>query len=431
MRRLGFRRVGRVVFMIALCAAPPSVAAAAADAPQPGGGGSGFRLVTTDQGTVTLRLLSYLRFLDQTSLDPTYTDSFGSTSDIDRRRDVHLNKMNIQFMGWVKDPKLHYLAYVWTAGTSQGLAAQVVVGGNLAYTFSPLFALGGGIGSLPGVRTTEGTFPYWLSMDNRLIADEFFRPSYTMGVWAEGDVGERAHYQFMLGNNLSQFGVDASQLDPGLNTVSMALKWFPTTGEYGPRSAQGDFEHHEELATRLAAHFTASQEDRQGQPDTEAFENVQIRLSDGNVIFEPDLFAPGVQVNDATYHMFALDAGAKRGGFALEGEYYWRWVDDLEGPGVNTLPFDSFNDDGFQILASAMAIPSTFQVYTSFSTVFGEYGEPWDLRAGFNAFPWKDREVWWNVEYLYTHRSPVGSNSLPYLVGGTGGAFRADFIVNF
>jgi hypothetical protein len=33
--------------------------------------------------------------------------------------------------------------------------------------------------SLPGTRSVEGNFPFWLGIDTRLIADEFFRPSYT------------------------------------------------------------------------------------------------------------------------------------------------------------------------------------------------------------------------------------------------------------
>ena len=203
--------------------------------------------------------------------------------------------MNIQLLGWILSRKFRYLAYVWTSNVSQGLGAQVVVGGNLTYTFNKYFALGGGIGALPGVRATEGNFPVWLTVDNRLIGDEFFRPSYTMGVWAKGSIVSGLEYQVMLGNNLSQLGVDAGQLDDGLNTWSGALVWMPTTGEFGTLEGFGDFDRHEEWATRIGARYTRSDENFQGQPDTEAFENVQIRLSDGNIIFTPNLFGDGIQ----------------------------------------------------------------------------------------------------------------------------------------
>jgi len=169
------------------------------------------------------------------------------------------------------------------------------------------------------VRATEGNFPFWLTADNRLIADEFFRPSYTQGIWARGKVVDRISYRVMLGNNLSQLGVDAGQLDDGLNTLAAALIWLPTTGEFGTRGGFGDFDAHQEPATRIAAHFTRSDEDRQGQPMSDAFENVTIRLSDGNPIFKSSLFGPGIQVHNATYQMFCADGGVKYRGFSLDG----------------------------------------------------------------------------------------------------------------
>ena len=130
----------------------------------------------------------------------------------------------------------------------------------------------------------------------------------------------------MLGNNLSPLGVDAGQLDSGLNTVSMVVSWEPL-GSYG--LGFGDYEEHESLVSRLGLHFTRSDEDSQGQPDSDTFDNTQIRLSDGSVIFEPDLFGDGVQVREVSYQMLALDGGVKLRGYALEGELYYRWLDDF------------------------------------------------------------------------------------------------------
>ena len=39
--------------------------------------------------------------------------------------------------------------------------------GNLSYTFNRHISLGGGITSLPAVRSTEGQFPYWLGREPR------------------------------------------------------------------------------------------------------------------------------------------------------------------------------------------------------------------------------------------------------------------------
>ena len=236
----------------------------------------------------------------------------------------------------------------------------------------------------------------------------------------------------MLGNNLSQFGVDAGQIDDELNTVAMALRWYPTTGEFGYRSGFGDYDEHQSVATRLGGHYTRSDETSQGQPNTDAFENVQIRLSDGSVIFKPGLFGSGIQIQEATYQMFSMDAGAKLRGFSLEGEYYWRRVDNLIGPGVaDGLSFDALRDDGFQVQASAMLLPKSLQLFTGGSKVFGEYGDPWDYRLGLNWYPWENQVIWWGFEYIYTDRSPVGGSSLPYIVGGNGNIFHTSFVLNF
>ena len=404
---------------------------AAKDSPGAYTPNAGFKLVKADMGELNLKIYSYVRYLNQMGLDDSYINHYGTTTVLDPRQDILLNKVNIQFWGWLFDPKFRYLFYVWTNNTAQGLGAQVVVGGSLSYALSKHFVLGGGVGALPGVRSTEGSFPFWLTNDNRYIADEFFRPSYTMGLWARGTIVDSLEYAVMLGNNLSQLGIDAGQLDASLSTLSAALKWYPTTGEYGLNDNFGDFENHRQAATRLGVHLTRSPEDRQGQPDTEAFENVQIRVSDGAVIFEPGVFGLGIQLDNATYNMAGLDAGVKYRGFSLEGEYYWRLVTDFQGRGVENLTFDRLKDNGFQVQASAMVIPSRLQVYSGFSKVFGEYGDPWDLRLGANYHPWKNHAVRFNLEYIHLYKSPVGGLSLPYQVGGTGDILYANLEVNF
>jgi arginine/ornithine N-succinyltransferase beta subunit len=80
----------------------------------------------------------------------------------------------------------------------QGQGAQVVVAGNLTYTVSKHLRFTGGIMSLPGVRSTEGNYPFWLSVDNRMIADEYMRPSYTSGLQARGEIIKKLTYSVML-----------------------------------------------------------------------------------------------------------------------------------------------------------------------------------------------------------------------------------------
>jgi hypothetical protein len=383
----------------------------------------GFKVANTDKGDMNVAIYTYVRYLNQKGLDPTYTDAFGNVKNVQQRQEAQILKVQIKFLGWLFDPRLRYFLYAWSSNATQGQGAQVVLAGNLSYAFNERFVLAGGITSLPGVRTTEGNFPFWLSVDNRLLADEFFRPSYTSGFWIKGDLTPTLRYQAMIGNNLSTLGVSSAQLDNHFNTIATALVWEPTTGEFG--RGFGDFEDHQQVATRLGLHYTSSTEDKQSQPNSNAFENTQIRLSDGTVVFTPNIFGPGVGVDELRYQMSTLDGGIKYKGWALEGEYYVRKLNDFQGPGTSVVP--TMWDRGFQLQASTMIVPKTFQAYVAGSYVDGNYGKPWDVRLGVNWHPWHNRVFRWNTQVMYLYHSPVGYTSLTYNVGSTGVVFNTDF----
>jgi hypothetical protein len=390
--------------------------------------GKGVILMRSDVGEVDLGLVSYLRYLNQHGMDKTYTSAFGQNFDVTPREDFQLAKVQITLRGWLFDPRFGYNAYVWTSQASQGLGAQVVVAGNINWTFADWLRVYFGIHSLPSTRSTNRTFPYWLRNDNRPIADEFFRGSYTQGIWAEGKIAKGLEYRVMVANNLSALGVQARQLDAKPNTYSGAITWMPTTGEFGPANGNGDFESHQQLATLFSAHYTRSTETPQSQPATDSIENTQIRLSDGTLIFSDTAFKTG-KITEVRYQMMALDAAAKWKGFALEFEYYTRWLDELAF--VGEIPRDHFYDTGFSLQASAMVIPKTLQVYLSGSQIYGQYGNPYDVGVGFNYFPLHRRDLRLNFLGLWVKNSPVGYTAYPVPVGGNGFTFLSDFSLAF
>ena len=338
-------------------------------------------------------------------------------------------KSTLTFNGWLFDPKFRYLLYTWTANTSQGDGAQVVVAGNLKYRINKALDIGVGIDALPGVRSMYGTFPIFNKVDVRTMADEYFRPSYTTGIWSAGELGEGLSYKLMVGNNLSQLGVNASKLDNSFNTWSGRIQWLPTTGEFGQQNGYGDFDMHEDLATLVGLSATYSEEDRQSQPGTEDINNSQIRLSDGTRLFSLNAFDTGGSVENATYEMIALDAGMKYQGFSLEGSYYWRWVDDFKVDG--DVPVDDLYDHGFELQTSYMFMERKLQGYLAASKIFGEYGDPWDAAIGLNWFPMNERLVRINTEFLYLNKSAVGYSSIPYQVGGDGPVFTTNVEMKF
>lgn len=391
----------------------------------------GFKLVETKYGDVNLSIYTYVRYLNQLGLDKNYTDSFGNVKNVQRRNDIQLTKLQIKFLGWVLSPKLRYFLYAWSSNANQGLGAQVVLAGNLQYTFNKKLTVGGGIRSLPGTRSVEGNFPFWTNVDSRHIADEFFRPSYTSGFWAMGSLTDRLKYIAMIGNNMSTLGVPASRIDNGLNTFSGALNWFPTGNFEDGFSGQGwgDFEHHEKFSTRLGVRYSRSDENKESQPNSEQFENTQIRLSDGTVIFTPDIFGKGVAVSDVRWQMTSIDGAFKYRGYSLEGEYYLRWLDNFRGTNTQAIPTQF--DHGFQMQGTAMFMPKKLQGYMGYSKIFGNNGNPYDFRFGLNYFPYKNKVFRWNTEVLYLYKSPVGYTSVSYPLGGRGWIFNTTWELAF
>ena len=389
----------------------------------------GFLIVEDERGEMYVRLFSYARYLNQKGLDPSYTDSFGTVRSVVQREDAQLQKFFLPFSGWFLTPKFRYYLYVWSANTAQGDPAQVVGGGNISYVFNRYVTFGAGITSLPSVRSTEGQFPYWLGVDGRTIADEFFRGSYTTGFWLKGEFATKFKYMAMIANNLSTLGVSASQIDNTFDTTSYMLQWLPTTGEFGLYGAFGDYDYHEKLATRFGVHYTQSTEDKQSQPGTDGIENSQIRLSDGSIIFTPNLFGPGTSVERVHYQMSSVDAAVKYKGMSAEAEFYWRWLRDYVG--ANTAIIPDIDDHGYQLQLSAMAVPKLFQVYAATSSIYGQYGDASEFRAGANLFPVKQRGFRVNGEWIHVNKSPVGYTAYPMPVGANGDIFHLNLELNF
>ena len=127
--------------------------------------------------------------------------------------------------------------------------------------------------------------------------------------------------------------------------------------------------------------------------------------------------------------MTSVDAGIKYLGVSLEGEVYWRWLRNFTG--INTGFIPNINDTGYQVQASAMVVPKTLQLYAGASQVFGDYGDPWEVRGGQNWYFLKERGVRLNGELIYVNRSPVGYTAYPMPVGAKGPVFHINLEVNF
>ena len=374
--------------------------------------GKGVLLGRSEAGEVNLSFYMMARYMNQQPSVYSYTNHLGIKKPVDTRNDIELHRVMTWIKGWVYDPKLNYLINFWTVNTSK----NVNIIGSIAYEFDKKFILSAGIDGLPGVRSLNGQHPYFLSGD-RFLGDEFFKPGFSMGISARGQLSDILFYRLMVGNALSEVGIKTSQFTR--NMAYGGSVWILPTGEFGPRGGYGDYEMHQELSSRFGLSLTQSREDRFAQPDEdENPNNTSIRISDSTNIFSTGALAPGVTVQRANYTLLSVDTAMKYQGYFLDFNYYWRWVDGLKKDGPT--PQDNIYDHGFMIQTAYQIVPQKWEIYGAYSYIWGEFNNPWEIVGGFNYYPTKTRHWRLNLFLNHIEQSPVDSAFGFYVGGQTG-----------
>jgi hypothetical protein len=252
------------------------------------------------------------------------------------------------------------------------------------------------------------------------MADEFFRPYFTYGLWAQGEIIKSIWYHFIAGNNNSALGIKASQLDRK-QTIGGSLWWMPTTDEFGPRGAYGDYEYHDKLALRFGFSGGHSPEQRFAEGDTDPG-NTTLKLADGLNVFSTGALADGVTVRNVDYDIFSVDAGMKYKGVFLQTEYYIRQLSnfDTDGP----IPDDDIMDTGFYVQGAFFPIPKKLELYAATSQIFGDSGAGFkdssEYLFGMNFYPFDTRDTRLNIQYAIINDCPVGSTFGYYTAGQDG-----------
>jgi len=376
--------------------------------------GRGFTVSKGENGELNLSGYMVARFLNQLPGEQSAVDHLGRPITVTPRRDFQFHRVMLFSQGWLFSPNLSYSTFLWTVQDTN----QVAVGGALYYKFGKFMTLGGGWNAYPGTMSLQGSHPYWESYD-RVMADEFFRPYFSQGIFAKGNLLRTLEYRWMFGNNNSNLDVPAVKLDRKLS-FGAALTWLPTTGEFGPRGAFGDYESHEKLATRFNLAYTYSPEERQspiGQPAG----NTTLRLSDSLNIFDTGAFANGVTVQKAHYNMASASAAMKYHGLWIQGEGYGRRLDQFVADGP--LPVKEVRDFGFYVQTAKMIVPKRFELYAGTSYIFGKYNHPKEFLFGGNYYPWNTRNIRVNTQLINVDHSPVSSTFGFYIGQATGQIF--------
>ena len=177
--------------------------------------------------------------------------------------------------------------------------------------------------------------------------------------------------------------------------------WMPTTKEFGPRGAYGDWEQHEKVATRFGFSTTWSPEQRFTNTSGGS-DNTTLRLADSVNVFETGSLAPGVTVDRVDYRMLSFDAGLKYKGIFLQTEIYNRWLDNFMADGP--LPVASIHDTGFYVQGAFYPVPKKLELYAATSQIYGDksagFGHSSEYLVGTNYYPFDSRNHRLNVQVI-------------------------------
>jgi hypothetical protein len=367
-----------------------------------------------------------IRYLNTLNSNEAFTDHLGNVHEVHRRNDITVNRSMFILGGYIFDKRLRYSLTVWT---SLG-AASMFVAGNIGWQFSKKFTLMAGYTGVPGSRSMVNTFPFYTATD-RSMADNFFRPGFTQGVWGFGELAKGLKYQAFLGNGLNTLNISTVKIDTHL-LFSGSLWWEPL-GNYGEPGKSvnmyDDYFARKKPRIRIGTSFTRSREDRFSNLDQSTPENTSLYNSDGVLTFSTGAFAPGVTVDRATYKMWAIDGGIKYNGLAVNGQYYRRWLSNFVADGP--LPITSTFDHGYELSASYFVIPKRVVVYARGSQVFGQFGNSYEYAGGVKWHFLPTERLWLTTELMRVNRAPYSGVFTPYTAGMNGWVPMVQAIIAF
>ena len=123
-------------------------------------------------------------------------------------------------------------------------------------------------------------------------------------------------------------------------------------------------------------------------------------------------------VDQATYRMWAADAGIKWSGLAVNAQYFMRWLDDFDADGP--LPLASTFDRGAEISAGVFVQPKKWMLYGRASWVRGEFADSHEYGGGAKWHFLPTERLWLNTELFRVNRAPYAGAFTPYTAGMTG-----------
>jgi hypothetical protein len=370
-----------------------------------------------------LNVTSQLRYTGFSRSVDTWTDSSGLVLPVFNRSYFALNRNWFSFSGFAFSPQLQFNVTVFSTST---LNATIAVG-SISYSFSKAFALSSGYYKVPGTREWIESARYTLGAD-RTMANTFFRPSVSPGVWANGEPLDGFFYYVGIFNDFNSTASGAERVNNNM-TYSGNIWWEPL-GPFGPGFT--DEEYHDRLVIRTGSSLTYQRAQREPELGQTNPENTILRLSDGTPIFQRGALAPGVTLQEASVALFSYDLAFKYRGLSLSAEYYGRWIYGLNATG-GPVPRSELNlfDTGGLAQFSCAVVPKRFELFARTSGVFGSFGDGSEYGGGANCYPFSSRNVRITFEAKRINHSPANNLLYGYFAGESGMLYQMQLLTDF
>ncbi len=366
-------------------------------------------------GRIQFRYIGFARDVDS------WTDNAGVTRIVRNRNNFDIERARLAFSGYALDPRLTY--YMQLDGDTDGRETVDFLDYLWGWKFSERFKIEMGKRKVPASRQ-------WLtsSRDTRLVdrpmANDFFRPDRSTGVFAIGRIGELGHYEVMVGNGYRTANITPAQLDNRF-TFAATNYWDPL-GDFGKQIV--DFDYVEEPLVRFGHSFVYSPQtdDTAGEPRGEAD---FLRLTDGTQLTSVGALAAGVTVSQFDIYFYGVDMLAKWRGWSVTAEAFFRWIEDIGGDGP--IAINNLFQRGFYVEGGRFIVPKKLDLNVRYSQVDGLFGNSSEYAAGFNWYPLETVKMKISFDVTLLDGSPLDNSSSNILVGEDGTLFRTQFQASF
>lgn len=370
-----------------------------------------------------LKINSWIQFRHHAftrSVD-SWTDNSGKERPVLNRNAFDIERARISFRGFAIDPRLTY--FLQLDGDTDGAHTVDFFDYWWSWKVSDDFSIQVGKRKVPASRQ-------WLlgarrtRLSDRPMADDFFRPDRTVGIFGLGKLGASCHYQLMVGNGYRTTNLPPSATDDRFTFA--ATSYIEPAGKFGSQLV--DFDCTCNPLWQLGHSFVYS-------PQTSNVlaipldESDFLRLADGTRLNQLSALAPGVTVSEFDLWFYGVDLAWKHRGWSADSEVFFRWIENLRGDGA--LPVDSIFQHGLYVEGGKFLIDRTFDVNFRYSYVNGDFGNGSEFAGGFNWYPLSKPSLKLTFDVTRLDRSPLQNRSADISVGDSGVLFRSQFQAEF